>query len=121
MAKFAPLLGARIYRSLHGFAGTAIPESPLGDNHESYSFRAMAQDQVEVMAALGHDKFYAAGHDRGARVLHRMCLDHPEKVLRAAILDIVPQHHVYNHPTSHGRRFRGTGSSSYSPILFQSA
>ena len=57
----------------------------------------MAQDQVEVMAALGFDKFYAAGHDRGARVLHRMCLDHPQKVTRAAILDIIPQHHLLNH------------------------
>jgi len=49
----------------------------------------MAQDQVEVMAALGFKRFMAAGHDRGARVLHRMCLDHPDKVERAAILDII--------------------------------
>ena len=53
-------------------------------------------DQIEVMAALGHSRFYAAGHDRGARVLHRMCLDHPQAVARAAILDIVPQHHLFN-------------------------
>ena len=59
----------------------------------------MAQDQVEVMAALGFKTFMAAGHDRGARVLHRMCLDHPQKVERAAILDIIPQHHLYNHMT----------------------
>ena len=59
----------------------------------------MAQDQIEVMAALGYDKFFAAGHDRGARVLHRMCLDHPEKVTRAAILDIIPQHHLLNNVT----------------------
>jgi haloacetate dehalogenase len=59
----------------------------------------MAQDQIEVMAALGHHRFYAAGHDRGARVLHRMCLDHPECVVRAAILDIIPQHHLLNHVT----------------------
>jgi haloacetate dehalogenase len=59
----------------------------------------MAQDQVEVMAALGHERFYAAGHDRGARVLHRMCLDHPGKVVRAAILDILPQHHLLNNVT----------------------
>ena len=57
----------------------------------------MAQDQVEVMAAFGFDSFMAAGHDRGARVLHRMCLDHPHKVKRAAILDIVPQHYLYSH------------------------
>ena len=59
----------------------------------------MAQDQVEVMAALGYDEFFAAGHDRGARVLHRMCLDHPHKVTRAAILDIIPQHHLLNNVT----------------------
>ena len=54
----------------------------------------MAQDQVEVMAALGFERFAAAGHDRGARVVHRMCLDHPEAVERAAFLDILPQHHL---------------------------
>ncbi len=50
----------------------------------------MAQDQVEVMQALGYDRFYVAGHDRGGRTVHRMCLDHPEKVIKAAIIDIVP-------------------------------
>jgi haloacetate dehalogenase len=57
----------------------------------------MAQDQIEVMAVFGFDAFMAAGHDRGARVLHRMCLDHPGKVKRAAILDIIPQHYLYQH------------------------
>ena len=65
-------------------AATAILEKPPGgEDHSGYSFRAMAQDQVEVMAALGFDKFIAAGHDRGARVLHRMCLDHPDEGRRA--------------------------------------
>jgi len=59
----------------------------------------MAKDQIEVMAALGYDRFYAAGHDRGARVLHRMCLDHEQAVARAAILDIMPQHYLFNHVT----------------------
>ena len=59
----------------------------------------MARDQVEVMAALGFDRFFAAGHDRGARVVHRMCLDHPGEVLRASILDIIPQHYLFNHVT----------------------
>ena len=59
----------------------------------------MAQDQVDVMASLGFDKFMAAGHDRGARVVHRMCLDHPEKVLRASIHDIIPQHYLFNNVT----------------------
>ena len=50
----------------------------------------MAQDMVEVMAALGHERFLVAGHDRGGRVAHRLCLDHAERVVRAAVLDIVP-------------------------------
>jgi haloacetate dehalogenase len=80
---------------LRGYGDSEKP--PGGEDHSGYSFRAMAQDQVEVMGALGFDNFYAAGHDRGARVLHRMCLDHPQKVTRAAILDIIPQHHLLNH------------------------
>jgi len=80
---------------LRGYGDSEKP--PGGEDHSGYSFRAMAQDQVEVMAALGFDKFHTAGHDRGARVLHRMCLDHPQKVTRAAILDIIPQHHLLNH------------------------
>jgi haloacetate dehalogenase len=79
---------------LRGYGDSEKP--PGGDDHAGYSFRAMAQDQVEVMAALGFQRFYAAGHDRGARVLHRMCLDHPDKVARAAILDIIPTHHLLN-------------------------
>src|SRR5215469_1424870 len=63
------------------------PEEPDSSN---YSFRAMAQDQVEVMQALGYDRFYTAGHDRGGRTVHRMCLDHPDKVLKAAVIDIIP-------------------------------
>ena len=82
---------------LRGYGDSEKP--PGGDDHSGYSFRAMAQDQVEVMAALGFDRYMAAGHDRGARVLHRMCLDHPEKVLRAAILDIIPPHHLLNNVT----------------------
>jgi haloacetate dehalogenase len=82
---------------LRGYGDSEKP--PGGDDHSGYSFRAMAQDQVEVMAALGFRQFFAAGHDRGARVLHRMCLDHPDRVLRAAILDIIPQHHLLNNVT----------------------
>src|SRR6202008_3378469 len=63
---------------------------PGGEDHSGYSFRAMAQDQIEVMEALGFSRFMAAGHDRGARVLHRMALDHSDKVIKAAILDIIP-------------------------------
>jgi len=50
---------------------------------------------VEVMTHLGHGKFMAAGHDRGGRVLHRMCLDYPDMVQRAALLDIAPTLTMY--------------------------
>jgi haloacetate dehalogenase len=79
---------------LRGYGDSSKPEG--GERHENYSFRAMAQDQIEVMQALGFERFAAAGHDRGARVLHRMCLDHPAAVERAAFLDILPQHHLLN-------------------------
>jgi len=87
---------------LRGYGDSSKPPgtSPGGQPHANYSFRAMALDQVETMAALGFGRFHAAGHDRGARVVHRLCLDHPEKVMRAAVLDIIPQHHLYNHPTT---------------------
>ena len=76
--KVAPRLASEftvVATDLRGYGDSEKP--PGGEDHTGYSFRAMAQDQVEVMAALGFDRFYAAGHDRGARVLHRMCLDHP--------------------------------------------
>ena len=95
--KVAPVLAREftvVCTDLRGYGDSEKP--PGGEDHSGYSFRTMAQDQVEVMAALGFDPFYAAGHDRGARVLHRLCLDYPEKVSRAAILDIIPQHHLYN-------------------------
>jgi haloacetate dehalogenase len=98
--KVAPRLAREftvVATDLRGYGDSEKP--PGGDDHSGYSFRAMAQDQVEVMAALGFTRFYAAGHDRGARVLHRMCLDHPDAVGRAAILDIIPQHHLLNHVT----------------------
>ncbi|HEX3441359.1 MAG TPA: alpha/beta hydrolase [Pseudolabrys sp.] len=98
--KVAPTLAAHftvVCSDLRGYGDSEKP--PGGEDHSGYSFRAMAQDQVEVMAALGYDQFLAAGHDRGGRVLHRMCLDHPEIVTRAAILDIIPQHHLLNNVT----------------------
>ncbi|HXQ49953.1 MAG TPA: alpha/beta hydrolase [Stellaceae bacterium] len=96
--KIAPSLARDftvVCTDLRGYGDSEKP--PAGENHANYSFRAMAQDQVEVMAALGFARFMAAGHDRGARVLHRMCLDHPGRVESAAFLDILPQHHLLNH------------------------
>ena len=74
---------------LRGYGDSSAPPEERRTS-SNYSFRAMAQDQVEVMQALGYSRFYVAGHDRGGRTTHRMCLDHPDKVIKAAIIDIVP-------------------------------
>ena len=59
-------------------------------DHTPYSKRVMARDQVEVMRRLGFERFFVAGHDRGGRCAYRMALDHPEQVLKLAVLDIIP-------------------------------
>jgi len=81
---------------LRGYGDSVGPEDG-GENHINYSFRAMAQDQIEVMERLGYRKFFVAGHDRGARTAHRMCLDHPDRVERAAVIDILPSRHIWTH------------------------
>jgi haloacetate dehalogenase len=104
--KIAPRLAQDftvVCTDLRGYGDSSKP--PGGGDHSDYSFRAMAQDQVEVMQALGFDKFYAAGHDRGARVLHRMCLDHEDKVLKAGFMDMLPQHHLLNNVTRQWGKF----------------
>jgi haloacetate dehalogenase len=73
---------------LRGYGDSSKPAD--GENHAGYSKRAMALDQVEVMKALGFDRFAVVGHDRGARVTWRLAVEHPERVSRAAVLDIVP-------------------------------
>jgi haloacetate dehalogenase len=78
---------------LRGYGDSSIP--PSGTGHAGYAFRAMAADQVAVMRSLGHERFAVVGHDRGARVSHRLALDHPEVVTRLALLDIMPTLHVY--------------------------
>jgi haloacetate dehalogenase len=84
-----------VVADLRGYGASSVPES--GDDHAGYSFRAMAGDQVALMRALGHERFAVVGHDRGARVTHRMALDHPGAVTRVALLDILPTRHVYSH------------------------
>ena len=76
--KVAPRLAEEftvVASDLRGYGDSAKP--PGGERSIGYSFRAMAGDQVAVMAKLGHERFFVAGHDRGARVAHRMALDHP--------------------------------------------
>jgi haloacetate dehalogenase len=73
---------------LRGYGASAKP--PGDAEHRTYSKRASAGDLVELMDALGFRRFAVAGHDRGGRVAHRLALDHPERVERLAVLDIVP-------------------------------
>lgn len=69
---------------------------PAGDpDHENYSKRVMAADQVAVMRALGFERFRVCAHDRGARVAHRLAMDHPERVARLMLLDIAPTLAMY--------------------------
>src|SRR6185437_15582920 len=94
--KVAPQLAERynvVASDLRGYGDSGKPATGAG--HAPYSKRAMAQDQVELMAALGHDRFLLAGHDRGARVAHRLCVDHPARVAKVALLDIAPTLAMY--------------------------
>ena len=95
--KLAPLLAETftlVIPDLRGYGDSAKPESDL--THLAYSKRASARDQVAVMRALGFERFAVAGHDRGARVGHRMALDSPERVSKLAVLDIVPTHKIFS-------------------------
>ncbi len=82
-----------VLTDLRGYGDSEKP--PGGPNHEAYAKRAMARDQVEVMRRLGFERFAVVGHDRGGRVAHRLALDHPERVSKLAVLDIVPTRELY--------------------------
>lgn len=87
----APALAARfsvVCPDLRGYGFSSKP-APSSD-HAAHSKRAMAADMVALMQHLGFPRFRLVGHDRGARVSHRLMLDHPERVERAALLDIIP-------------------------------
>jgi len=89
--KLAPRLAAEftvVVPDLRGYGDSSKP--PAGADNAGYSKRALALDQVETMKALGFERFAVAGHDRGARVAHRLARDHSERIERLALLDIVP-------------------------------
>jgi haloacetate dehalogenase len=93
----------KVVPDLKRFFTLIIPDLPgYGDstgpapdaNHEGYSKRNMSDILVELMARCGFSQFCLAGHDRGGRVAYRMALDHPQKVLRLALLDIIPTYEM---------------------------
>lgn len=89
--RVAPLLAEQFTVVCPDLRGYGDSEKPPSDaEHLAYSKRVMAQDQVDVMQKLGFREFAVVGHDRGARVAHRMALDHPEKISKLALLDIIP-------------------------------
>jgi haloacetate dehalogenase len=100
--KVAPRLAKTFHvvcPDLRGYGDSSKP--PSKPDHSPYSKRAMAKDMVEVMASLGYSEFLVAGHDRGARVVHRMALDYPEKIKKACVMDIAPTHHMFKTTDQH--------------------
>ena len=98
--RVAPHFAARfnvVASDLRGYGDSGKPAS--SDDHATYSKRAMAADQVQLMRALGHPRFLLVGHDRGARVAHRLAMDHADAVARVAILDIAPTLAMYEQTT----------------------
>jgi len=94
--KIAPELARRytvVCADLRGYGDSSKPKG-LPD-HSNYSKRAMARDMVEVMDALGHRTWHLVGHDRGARVAHRLARDHPRRVRTLTVLDISPTLKMY--------------------------
>lgn len=94
-AKIAPMLEKRftlVAMDLRGYGWSSAPRSEGG---EHYAKRAMARDLVKVMEDLGHVRFSIAGHDRGGRVAYRLALDHPGRVEKLALLDILPTSEVW--------------------------
>ena len=88
--RIAPALAAHFTVVCLDLRGYGASYGPRGDGSTTYSKRQMASDVLAAMAALGHQSFSLVGHDRGARVGYRLALDHPDRLQKLAVLDIVP-------------------------------
>lgn len=94
--RVAPALAERfrlVIPDLPGYGWSAVPQADSA--HAPYDKRSMAGVMIEIMTALGHQRFALAGHDRGGRVAYRLALDHPDRVTRMATLDIVPTYDMW--------------------------
>lgn len=78
---------------LRGYGDSSKPDST--PDHYPYSKRATAQDMSELMVSLGYETFSVAGHDRGAKVTHRLALNYPQKIKKACVMDIAPTYHRF--------------------------
>jgi haloacetate dehalogenase len=104
--RIAPTLSEKFTVVIPDLRGYGASSKPAGSSdHSNYSKRTMANDQVSLMEYLGYGEFLVAGHDRGGRCAYRMALDHPEKVKKLAVLDIVPTYEAF----SRGGREFGLG------------
>jgi haloacetate dehalogenase len=98
--KVAPALAERFTLVLADLRGYGDSSKPAGDaDHANYSKRTMARDMLRLMKALGHTRFAVLAHDRGARVAHRLALDHGDAVRRLVLLDIAPTLAMYEQTT----------------------
>lgn len=95
--KIAARLAERFKIVVMDMRGYGWSTAPASDQGENYSKRVMAGDAIEVMQHLGHLRFCVAGHDRGGRVAYRLALDHPERIERVAVLDIIPTSVMWEH------------------------
>lgn len=92
----APQLASRYHvvaMDLRGYGASSKPDG--GDSHEGYAKTAMARDTNAVMQKLGFQTYFVCGHDRGGRVAHKLCVDHPGAVRKAIFLDICPTLAMY--------------------------
>lgn len=95
--KVAPALAAKfklIIPDLPGYGWSVAPRS--GKGHSPYDKRSMAKVMIELMEKLGHARFFLAGHDRGGRVSYRLALDNPGRLIKLAVLDIIPTYEMWN-------------------------
>lgn len=94
--KVAPALAQRFTLVLADLRGYGDSAKPIGEaDHANYSKRVMARDILHLMHALGHARFSVLAHDRGARVAHRLAVDHAQAVHRLVLLDIAPTLAMY--------------------------
>jgi haloacetate dehalogenase len=103
--RIAPKLAERftvVCPDVRGYGASDKP--PTDATHLPYSKRATAADMAALMTRLDFATFKVAGHDRGGRITHRLCLDHPDRVEAASVLDIVPTRHFFktaDHAAAH--------------------
>ena len=98
--RVAPALAAHhtlVMADLRGYGDSSKPTGAA--DHGNYAKRVMAQDQVTLMASLGFNHFDVLAHDRGARVAHRLAMDHSQAVQRLVLLDVAPTLSMYEQTT----------------------